>query len=401
MKKLISSIFGFIVSISLVVLAAVFVAAGNRTGEENFANATRTQSITINFYNEYKNKPDQLELLTTKTYEPEEEITYPETAALPHKNSRTQNENYEWKFVGWQRMNGFELEDVELNELEEDTDVYAKYEQEMIGFTINFFNEQVTYGETALASFKYKFDSTEREYTGPEPTKESTLAYRYTFDHWETRDHKTINSLDDITKENISTYTNDDRINLFATYTQTAIEYAIQYNLGEEGTLTDEKTSYTYEDEPFDLPTPTTKTEEVTFVGWTGTDITSPSPQKEVRIDPKQYGALKNREYTAIYSTQKYKITFVIYEADTKNPGSVDHPTIDVTYGTAIPDNLTTATISFGDITVTATPSTENVRYSFEFECFETSETQVTHDMEILVRFKLRKRWRGNALPIR
>lgn len=78
-------------------------------------------------------------------------------------------------------------------------------------------------------------------------------------------------------------------------------EYSITYDL-KGGSLSNQKTSYNVETATFTLPQPTKK--GCTFVGWTGSNGTT--PQKTVSIAK---GSTGNKSYTAIFEKIIYTIT--------------------------------------------------------------------------------------------
>ena len=89
-------------------------------------------------------------------------------------------------------------------------------------------------------------------------------------------------------------------------YVEEAISYSIIYNLN-DGKISEEKQSYTIEDETFALPTPTKEGYE--FIGWTWEGQNE--PQTIVTIEK---GTTGNKEYTANWKTIEYKITYFLNE---------------------------------------------------------------------------------------
>ncbi len=101
-----------------------------------------------------------------------------------------------------------------------------------------------------------------------------------------------------------------------------ATEYTITYNL-EEGEETTNPTSYTIETEDIILNEPIK--EGYTFIGWTSTDIETPT--KEVTIEK---GSTGNREYTAHWEITEYTITYHLNGGETTNPTSYTIVTEDI-----------------------------------------------------------------------
>lgn len=79
------------------------------------------------------------------------------------------------------------------------------------------------------------------------------------------------------------------------------VTYTISYTLN-GGSISGQKTIYDVETATFTLPQPTKK--GYTFVGWTGSNGTT--PQKTVSIAK---GSTGNKTYTAVYRKNEYNIT--------------------------------------------------------------------------------------------
>ena len=82
------------------------------------------------------------------------------------------------------------------------------------------------------------------------------------------------------------------------------IDYTIQYNLN-DGTTSELKESYNIESESFILPKPTKVGH--TFLGWTGTELDSPTI--EVTVSQGSFG---NRKYEANWSKNNYTVNYFV-----------------------------------------------------------------------------------------
>ena len=370
MKKFLGVVFGFIFSLFLVVgTVGIFAKADTPV----FSAEAATEEITIRFYDEKVSSLKEPPMLCEKTYSPGEEIKYPDQAPKPTKESKSSK--YIYEFSGWTRRGSDQI--VNLAEINESVDLYAKYTQKYVSFTVSFYKS----ANILLTNQEFRFDDTNRTYNGPTPTQSSTASYSYNFVGWKKSTGEKIN-LNDITEDDLDA---NMRINLFAEFEEVAVEYKIKYNLG-NGTAEELKETYTCEDAEFILPQPTPNEPGVTFVGWSGTDIPENEFRKEVKINPKAPGELKEREYTAVYSTNEFTVTFVI-EDDGKNPGTLSENQITVTYGAEIQIDNAASKITIGGQEVTAIPSEANVAYTFTFGSFETEFSQVTQNITITVKF--------------
>lgn len=123
----------------------------------------------------------------------------------------------------------------------------------------------------------------------PQPTKSG-----YTFAGWTGSNGNTPQKTVTISKGSTGDKTYDAN--------WTLINYTISYDL-QGGTMSGQKTSYNIETPTFSIPTPTKK--GYTFLGWTGTDLTSAS--KSVTI---KQGSIGNRVYKANWKAINYSITY-------------------------------------------------------------------------------------------
>ena len=81
-----------------------------------------------------------------------------------------------------------------------------------------------------------------------------------------------------------------------------AITYNISYNLA-GGSITGQPTTYNIETNTFTLPTPTR--EGYTFLGWTGSNGTTPSTSVKI-----EKGSMRNKSYTANWKVITYNISY-------------------------------------------------------------------------------------------
>ena len=152
------------------------------------------------------------------------------------------------------------------------------------------------------------------------------------------------------------------------TATWTPVDYTLSYDLagGELGSGITNAASYTIESEDITLNNPVR--EGYTFAGWTGTDITEATTAVTIAA-----GSIGNRSYTATWTVNQYKMTFVLGNGE-------NDVVITQDYGTQLtaPSNFqktgftfkgwssaVPATIPAGDKTFTAawTPITYTLTY--------------------------------------
>lgn len=142
----------------------------------------------------------------------------------------------------------------------------------------------------------------------------------YTFDGW----YSSINKIES------GTWTKTNDLTLVAKWTINT--YTVEYDLNNGELTTENPTSYTILSSDFTLNNPT-KT-GYTFLGWTGSNSTTPEKSVEVLVS-----SLENKSYTANFSANEYTIT---YDVSGGNP--LTSNTQIVTYGSMF--MLTNATKS-------------------------------------------------------
>ena len=163
-----------------------------------------------------------------------------------------------------------------------DAEYTATYTNTTNTYTITWKNEDGSVLETDTG-VAY---GTTPTYDGETPTKAADAQYTYAFNAW---------------SPEVTTVTGDAEYT--ATYNKTAIEYTITYVLNGGTNPDDAKTTYTAEDLPYTLPTPTK--EGNSFDGWfdneelTGDAITT--------IPANESG---NKTFYAKWSVESYKVTY-------------------------------------------------------------------------------------------
>ena len=190
-----------------------------------------------------------------------------------------------YTFVGWTGSNG----DVPQKEVE-----VKKGSCGSLSYTANW-GYSIAYNIGAGASITEQKDcymAEDDDFALVEPTKNG-----YTFVGWTGSNGDTPQKTVIITKGTTG--------DLSYTANWEAINYNITYNVGSGSSITDEKTSYTIEDDSFTLVEPTKTGYE--FTGWTGSNGTK--AQKAVTITK---GSTGNKEYTANWSAIKYTITYSV-----------------------------------------------------------------------------------------
>ena len=162
-----------------------------------------------------------------------------------------------------------------------DKTIYAQYEKKA-KYTITWKNDD---GSVLETDTEVEVGTTPT-YDGETPTKAADAQYTYTFNAW---------------SPEVATVTGDAEYT--ATYNKTAIEYTITYVLNGGTNPDDAKSTYTAEDLPYTLPTPTK--EGNSFDGWfdneelTGDAITT--------IPANESG---NKTFYAKWSVESYKVTY-------------------------------------------------------------------------------------------
>ncbi len=162
-----------------------------------------------------------------------------------------------------------------------DKTIYAQYDKKA-KYTITWKNDD---GSVLETDTEVEVGTTPT-YDGETPTKAADAQYTYTFNAW---------------SPEVATVTGDAEYT--ATYNKTAIEYTITYVLNGGTNPDDAKATYTAEDLPYTLPTPTK--EGNSFDGWfdneelTGDAITT--------IPANESG---NKTFYAKWSVESYKVTY-------------------------------------------------------------------------------------------
>ena len=170
----------------------------------------------------------------------------------------------------------------EVSTVTGDAEYTATYTNTTNTYTVTWKNEDGSVLETDTG-VAY---GTTPTYDGETPTKSADAQYTYTFNAW---------------SPEVTTVTGDAEYT--ATYNKTAIEYTITYVLNGGTNPDDAKTTYTAEDLPYTLPTPTK--EGNSFDGWfdneelTGDAITT--------IPANESG---NKTFYAKWSVESYKLTY-------------------------------------------------------------------------------------------
>ena len=170
----------------------------------------------------------------------------------------------------------------EVTSVTGDAEYTATYTNTTNTYTVTWKNEDGSVLETDTG-VAY---GTTPSYDGETPTKAADAQYTYTFNTW---------------SPEVATVTGDAEYT--ATYNKTAIEYTITYVLNGGTNPDDAKTTYTAEDLPYTLPTPTK--EGNSFDGWfdneelTGDAITT--------IPANESG---NKTFYAKWSVESYKVTY-------------------------------------------------------------------------------------------
>lgn len=191
------------------------------------------------------------------------------------------------------------------NALYINTNVAGTYTADQNVLLVNDDYQHIRVNEYTYYIDRKEFTLTQNINSDTETTKTSTIYYEgtqniptptktgYKFDGWEVSGNGS--------KMDGNTFTMGDA-NATITAKYTPIDYTISYDL-QGGTMSGQKTSYNIETPTFSIPTPTKN--GYTFLGWTGTDLTSAS--KSVTI---KQGSIGNRVYKANWKAINYSITY-------------------------------------------------------------------------------------------
>ena len=170
----------------------------------------------------------------------------------PSKASTTQ---YHYTFSGWSRLNGGEADPDALNNIVEDTDIYAAYD-----VTVRIYYEVKFYNGNTLLQTKTVESGNDAAYTGSTPTKTATAQYTYSFTGWASSDggYANANILKNITANK----------NVYAAYSATLRYYTVTFMNGSATLQTVSNVPYggsaTYTG---DTPT-SPEGDEYEFTGW-------------------------------------------------------------------------------------------------------------------------------------
>ena len=181
-----------------------------------------------------------------------------------------------YTFVGWNPT---------INTIKSNTDYHAEYTKNeyVVKYDLNKGNKN----DIKKINYNVESDS----FTLPQPTREG-----YTFVGW-TGDNGLIPTVNVVIEKG----TIGDE-NYKANWK--VIDYSINYDLN-GGSISSQPTSYNVESDSFTLPQPTKK--GYTFVGWTGTELSSTS--KNVTINK---GSIGNRKYVANWSVNYYTVNYYV-----------------------------------------------------------------------------------------
>ena len=186
-------------------------------------------------------------------------------------------------FDGWYNGDSLIKEDTVMNSA---FDHEIKANWKIIDYSINY---DLNGGSISSQPTSYNVESD--SFTLPQPTREG-----YTFVGW-TGDNGLIPTVNVVIEKG----TIGDK-NYKANWK--VIDYSINYDLN-GGSISSQPTSYNVESDSFTLPQPTKK--GYTFVGWTGTELSSTS--KNVTINK---GSIGNRKYVANWSVNYYTVNYYV-----------------------------------------------------------------------------------------
>ena len=368
--------------------------------------SSTTNQYTYTFYDE-----NGTTVLKTAT------IAYGETIVAPENPTKASDNTYTYTFAGW--TPSF----VEGTTITGNVTFTATYTSEYINYTVTFKNEDGSvistkadyhYGDTVVvpetptkpadeqntyvfngwtpefnatvtgnAEYTATFSSTTNQYTytfydengttvlktatiaygeiivAPEnPTKASDNTYTYTFAGW------TPNFVEGITITGNVTYT--------ATYTSEYINYTVTFK-NEDGSVISTKADYHYGDTVIVPTTPTKESDEqntYVFAGWT--------PEFNATVTG-------NVEYTATFSSTTNQYTYTFYDENgttvlktatiaygetivaPENPTKASDNTYTYTFAGWTPNFVAGTTIT-GNVTFTATYTSEYINYTITFK---------------------------------
>lgn len=270
----------------------------------------KARQYTITFYAE-----DKTTQLDSQTVDYGTKATY--AGEEPTKESTVE---HTYEFIGWVDS---ENNDVDLNNITENKNVYPKFEESARKYKITFYDEDKTtkLGESEV---EYGLDAT---YPNETPVKQGIPGHIYVFDKW----------VDDTGAEDDLSNVVANR-NVYATYTDelaTSI-VTLDVNGGDELEASDSTKNVTYGEPYGELPTPTRT--GYNFVGWfdkqengQGNEIT-----KETTVTQT-----KNHRIYAHWEIKRYTVEF-IGKTNDGTPEGTDAPlkTLQVEHGVTMTESI-------------------------------------------------------------
>lgn len=255
--------------------------AGTYTADQNVLLVNDDyQHIRVNEYTYYI---DRKKFTLTQNINSDTETTKTSTIYYEGTQNISTPTKTGYKFDGWEVSgNGSKMDGNTFTMGDADATITAKWTP--IDYTI-----KCNTGGGQIASYPTSYNINTDTITIPQPTKPG-----YAFAGWTGSNGNTAQKTVTIPKGSTGDKTYDAH--------WTPINYTISYDL-QGGTMSGQKTSYNIETPTFSIPTPTKN--GYTFLGWTGTDLTSAS--KSVTI---KQGSIGNRTYKANWKANTYSITY-------------------------------------------------------------------------------------------
>lgn len=255
--------------------------AGTYTADQNVLLVNDDyQHIRVNEYTYYI---DRKKFTLTQNINSDTETTKTSTIYYEGTQNIPTPTKTGYKFDGWEVSgNGSKMDGNTFTMGDADATITAKWTP--IDYTI-----KCNTGGGQIASYPTSYNINTDTITIPQPTKPG-----YAFAGWTGSNGNTAQKTVTIPKGS----TGDKTYNA----NWKAIDYTISYDL-QGGIMSGQKTSYNIETPTFSIPTPTKN--GYTFLGWTGTDLTSAS--KSVTI---KQGSIGNRTYKANWKAINYSISY-------------------------------------------------------------------------------------------
>lgn len=255
--------------------------AGTYTADQNVLLVNDDyQHIRVNEYTYYI---DRKKFTLTQNINSDTETTKTSTIYYEGTQNIPTPTKTGYKFDGWEVSgNGSKMDGNTFTMGDADATITAKWVP--IDYTI-----KCNTGGGQIASYPTSYNINTDTITIPQPTKPG-----YAFAGWTGSNGNTAQKTVTIPKGSTGDKTYDAH--------WTPINYTISYDL-QGGTMSGQKTSYNIETPTFSIPTPTKN--GYTFLGWTGTDLTSAS--KSVTI---KQGSIGNRTYKANWKAIDYNISY-------------------------------------------------------------------------------------------